>query len=371
MMKKTTLISIIFILFYLSYSFKNLPIFMLAISLTTLLGFFIKKFNKNFLISIFSILITLSLFESFLFFFLNDKSIKIDNINNFTSDIKYEKTFLGYQPKPGIHNYKIVTDGKVEIDKYYSIGKNKFRITPKINDFSKIRTLNFFGGSFAFGFGLNDDETMAFLIQKYFKEWKVNNYGVNGYGVHQMLAHIQKNPEILGDINILMTVEGHVPSATCKRHSSFGTPKFVINYKKELVRSGNCQFGVLDKIPIPKIFGSIINRSEIKNIIFNIFNSENTFYNSKAIEIYLSIVSEINQITSDNNKTLIVGYMDSSTDLNRRIIDSLLQKNIQLIDLSLDKNNESYWLPDKHTSKAGNEKRVLIMQKKINEKFIK
>ena len=40
-----------------------------------------------------------------------------------------KKFFLGYQPKPGIvHNYKIVTNGKVEVNKFYSIGKNKFRI---------------------------------------------------------------------------------------------------------------------------------------------------------------------------------------------------------------------------------------------------
>ena len=33
----------------------------------------------------------------------------------------------------------------------------------------------------------------------------VNNYGISGYGVHQMLAQIIKEPNILSDINILVT----------------------------------------------------------------------------------------------------------------------------------------------------------------------
>ena len=48
-------------------------------------------------------------------------------------------------------------------------------------------------------------------------------------------------------------------------------------------------------------------------------------------------------------------------NLNKSIIAMLLKNNIDIIDLSLDKNNNDYWLLDRHTSKKGNEKRVFII----------
>ena len=118
----------------------------------------------------------------------------------------------------------------------------------------------------------------------------------------------------------------------------------------------------MDKIPIPKIFGSIINRSEIKNYIFNSLNSEKTFYNDKSKKTYLAILKEIDNIVKKNDKILILGYMDLTTDLNREIVKLIIEKKISIIDLTLDKNNKKYWLPDRHTSKLGNEKRAFLIQ---------
>ena len=176
-----------------------------------------------------------------------------------------------------------------------------------------------------------------------------------------------KRPNILADINILMTVEGHIPRATCKRHFSFGTPKYVINNEKKLVRSGYCQFGIGDQIQVPKIFGSIINRSEIKNYLFNLFNSSKNFYDQDSREIYFAILEEINKIIKKNNKIFIIGYMDTTTKLNKELIRSINKRKIDIIDLTLDKKNDEYWLPDKHTSKLGNEKRVLQIQKFLKQ----
>ncbi len=361
------LIIVIFLTLFLSYQYKNFVLFILGVTLIISLGFFTKKINKNFLLISFSILFTLTIIESFMFFVLNKKTIKINKNKNFTTNIKYERSFLGYQPIPGVHNFKTITNGEVIVNKFYTIGDNGFRVTPKINNMIKQKSLNFFGGSFAFGFGLNDNETMPYLLQKYLKNWKIENYGVNGYGVHQMLALIQKEPNILADINILMTVEGHIPRATCKRHFSFGTPKYIINNKKELIRSGYCQFGIVDKIQVPKIFGSIINRSEIKNYVFNLFNSSKNFYDQNSREIYFAILEEINKIVKKNNKIFIIGYMDTTTKLNKELIKSIDERKIDIIDLTLDKKNNKYWLPDKHTSKLGNEKRVLLIQKFLKQ----
>ena len=39
-----------------------------------------------------------------------------------------------------------------------------------------------FGGSFAYGFSLNDEETFPWLLQEKFPEYRVVNFGVTGYG---------------------------------------------------------------------------------------------------------------------------------------------------------------------------------------------
>lgn len=47
------------------------------------------------------------------------------------------------------------------------------------------RDLIFIGGSFTFGFGLNDHETYAWKVQTLLPDWSVHNFGVNGYGTCQ------------------------------------------------------------------------------------------------------------------------------------------------------------------------------------------
>ena len=90
---------------------------------------------------------------------------------------------------------------------------------------------------------------------------------------------------------------------------------------------------------------------------------QKTFYDNYAREIYLAILEEINTIVKENGKTLIIGYMDTTSKLNKEIFKSIIEKDIIVVDLTLDKKDKANWLPDKHTSKLGNEKRVFLIQR--------
>ena len=345
--------------FYLSYFFKNFQLLMISISLLSLLGLFFKKINKNFILTLFSILISITIIEIILLLKNNIQMINVSNKDNFSINIMYEKTFLGYQPVPGVQNHKVVYDGKIIMDKFYTISSNKFRYTPEIDSGEKNKIMNFFGGSFTFGWGLNDNETLPYLIQYYFRDWKIKNYGISGYGIHQTLALIQKKPDIIGDLNFLITDVSHIPRATCKRDYSFGTPKYILDNKK-LIRSGYCNFGFFNKLSMPRIIGSVINRSQIK-ILFDklYFRKENV--SDKDVDLYLAILNEINKIISERDKKFIVGYMNSRGIINQEILKKLNQNKIKFVDLSLDIENKEYWLPDGHTSKKGNEKRSILI----------
>ncbi len=347
LLKKAIFIISIILIFYTSYIFKNFQLFLISITFFISIGFLFKKLNKNYVLFIFSFFFIISILETSLFYFNNKMITKLEKTSKTSKKIKYKKTFLGFQPVSGIQNI-------------YSIGNNNYRITPKINNKKKDKSMNFFGGSFVFGSGLNDDETLPYLSQKYFKNWNIENYGINGYGVHQMLTQIINDPKKIQDINILITHKFHVPRSSCKRDYSFGTPRYILKNNK-IVRKGYCNNYFFKAFQLPKIFGSIINRSEIKKLIDKLYFKKDDF-NNNDVELYLSIILEIDKIIKQNQKLFTIGYIvNDKHHIDKIILEKLNQNNINIIDLSLDPNNKKNFLPDRHPSKEANEKRSLIL----------
>ncbi len=295
------------------------------------------------------------------------KAINSDQVLNFKKNkkinkkINYYKSFLGYQPTPGVHKHTLISNGKTFIDSTYTIGEDGFRKTSK--KYNKVTTpgINFFGGSFVFGWGLNDDETLPHFTQQYLENWNVQNYGINGYGAHQMLTHITKDKSIITDINILITHNSHIPRSACKRDYSFGTPKYKLNNKKQLIRAGYCNNLMFANIQLPKIFGSIINRSEIKKLLDKSFFRKSDF-TSNDINLYLSIIDEINKKILEKNNHFFVGYIENNlTDIDKIILKELRKRNIKIIDLTLE-NNQEYLQYDGHPTKEANIKRSIIIR---------
>jgi lysophospholipase L1-like esterase len=97
---------------------------------------------------------------------------------------------LGYSLNPSGKMHfavRLVKDGKVIYDVLYTTNEGR-RITPDRGDKADTAIL-LFGYSFTFGVGLNDQETFAWQLGEMLGEkFQVFNYGVGGYGPHQMLA---------------------------------------------------------------------------------------------------------------------------------------------------------------------------------------
>ena len=328
------IIFLIFSLLITSYFFKSFQLLSIAFTFFLLFGFFLKNIKKNIVLTLFSISFVLTLIEISLFLTNNQIDLNLKKDNTYNKDVKYEKTYLGYQPKPGKHNHLIVSNGKILLDSIYTIGQDGFRITPKSDAINYSKKINFFGGSYTFGWGVNDDETLPYYFQNYNQSWKVKNYAINGYGAHQMLAQIENDPKILEDINILITSNFHIPRSSCKRDYSFGTPKYIIDDKNNLKRDGYCANLLLKSIQLPKIFGSIINRSEIKKLFDNIFLKPKEI-NSRDIEIYISIIKKPTN-SLKKMKKFFVGYIKNNlNDIDQVIFQKLKKENINYIDLSL------------------------------------
>jgi len=77
-------------------------------------------------------------------------------------------------------------------DVKYSSDENGQRILPKIIPNSSTRSIVYFGCSFTYGDGLNDNETVPYLVQELAgNSYKIYNFAFTGYGPHQMLAQIE------------------------------------------------------------------------------------------------------------------------------------------------------------------------------------
>ena len=95
---------------------------------------------------------------------------------------------LGFGPIPGSSSRSTYeTGGKVIYDVTYSVDKNGMRVGPNRNASDCIL---FFGGSFAYGEGVEGNETSAWIVGDTLEMGSLN-FGYHGYGPHQMLMNIQ------------------------------------------------------------------------------------------------------------------------------------------------------------------------------------
>ena len=107
------------------------------------------------------------------------------------SPMYVDDLLLGYKAIPGEYNLKIkLSDLKEERSYKVKINQDATRFTGVVK--GHLPELWIFGCSFVWGQGLNDEETMAYLVQNKRQDLKVINFGENGYGNHHALLQIKE-----------------------------------------------------------------------------------------------------------------------------------------------------------------------------------
>ena len=103
----------------------------------------------------------------------------------------HNDTLLGYRPNSNVYSYgkKIFVD-TVIYKMSYRLDAHGHRITPDSLSSNK-KFAAFWGCSFTFGDGLNDDETIPFYFSKNSKSFEGYNFGYSGYGPAQALLKLQ------------------------------------------------------------------------------------------------------------------------------------------------------------------------------------
>ncbi len=114
---------------------------------------------------------------------------------------------LGYRPLASSKIRVVKKSGEqVLYDAHYSHDKNSRRIVPSVREIQDDKDIAvFFGDSFTYGEGVDDDETMPYFYSLTTGKHQSYNYGFSGYGPQNMLAMLENDSYIAPVVDKIST----------------------------------------------------------------------------------------------------------------------------------------------------------------------
>jgi len=143
---------------------------------------------------------------------------------------------LGYAPKKNMQTQsKRYENKKLAYNVTYTIDKKGLRISPLTEKNTFNKCVLFFGGSFTYGEGVEDHETMPYLVQDLSgNQYRSYNFGFHGFGPHQMLSYFHHHMvEEIVSCNekvylIYQFIMSHVRRAAGREPWGEHGPKFIL-----------------------------------------------------------------------------------------------------------------------------------------------
>jgi hypothetical protein len=153
---------------------------------------------------------------------------------------------LGYRPAPSHRtSARFYYGNELIYDVAYTFDADGLRIGPPGAVRDSDACVLFFGCSYTFGAGVNDDEAMPYVVGTQVQgRYRVRNFGYSGYGPHQMLAAIEdglvdKAAHCQPAYAIYLALPHHALRASGRWWNDTRGPRFVLRPSGEVVRDGN------------------------------------------------------------------------------------------------------------------------------------
>ena len=140
-------------------------------------------------------------------------------------------------------------------DVTYTIDSNGLRIAPPVQKDKHPQCILFFGCSFTFGHGLQDDETLPYQVGiQSGGQYRPFNFAFQGYGAHQMLAMIEQGRvgrivDCKPKYAIYVALTDHVRRAVGKVPYGEHSPRYVLDPDGSVRRVGD--FEQKERTPSP------------------------------------------------------------------------------------------------------------------------
>ena len=252
-----------------------------------------------------------------------------------------DDNLLGYKLKPNLTVEAVKKkNGEVVYDVTYSTDEYGRRITPVEKRQNRIRSILFFGCSYTFGEGVQDNETLPFYVSQVASQYRVYNYGVEGYGPQHMLAKLQKR-ELPGEISgrdgatlVFTFIDHHIARVmgwmqTLPWGSHF--PYYVMDGADRLVYKGNFISGrpLLSKLYVLMWKSRLVQYLDTRLHLPKV-NEENIRLTAKIIEESRNVFRE----TFHSENFYILFHPNGSGEYAKRLIPYLKRAGIKYLDYS-------------------------------------
>lgn len=316
--------------------------------------------------------------------FIVDSNPKTRYEGDYVADDLLKKYFgmsdFGFRPNTGVYtSKKFASTGDLIYDVVYTIEDDRTRVTLSSPEYLRQHPegINFFGGSFTFGEGLNDSETLPYYVSQLLHA-PAKNYGAHGYGAHQAY-YIMRNHKLSTEnsINVFITSAFHSQRSYCIPSYSRGSPRYVINntgHGDAVVQDGVCADPFLgDKLPdiIIKVLSKFNIYSLVKEAAIATRDRDEEF------KLYIQLIRSMHDISESQNRGFIVGYIDAEKQYfkgsdynNQRIVSLLKEDGIKVVDITLAENGKlsrQYYIhnEDKHPTAIANQTRAQLLASEL------
>jgi hypothetical protein len=208
---------------------------------------------------------------------------------------------LGWAPRPGVvANQRTFYQGDLLYDVTYTIGANGLRVSSPDGDAApQQRCIPFFGCSFTFGQGLEDDQTLPFQVDlRSDGRHRTFNFGVMGYGAHQMLSALQHglvdeamrcDPTEVSHV-VYQAISDHVRRAAGRLWWNRRGPSYRLTGDGEVRPAGRFE----DRRDPEKGFVRLIGNQLMKSMTYEaVIEGEYVHkFDRETLDLYLGIVGE-------------------------------------------------------------------------------
>ena len=352
----------------LSFHLRNVPILFFALGLLGTAAMLAFPASRNVAVVLTSVALSLCLAE--LIAMLVSRVAFEEAVHDPSSGDRkdyFQHTDVGILATPGVHTSReLTTRGDVIYDVAYTIGEDGFRKTRTRED-ADLR-VNFFGGSFTFGEGLDDDETLPFYVSELMPMIAVRNFGFHGSGAHNALAILQSDRDTRGQVNFFLTAPWHATRSACKPGWSAGSPRYSL-VGDTVVRNGFCES--LRPSTLGDVLDKVLSRSNLYQLTKRAGHVEAT---DEDYELYLALVREMHALSKARNQKFIVGfikaedrYFKDSSYTNEKLFSALSDASDAIVDVTLapryeDLDRSLYIHPlNKHPSALANSRRAQLI----------